>query len=351
MKYFNSRLELHRVPVSGGLEITKHCNLKCAHCYIGSARTPSAGDRPEMKTDKILGLLDEIRDAGCLSLLITGGEPLLRPDFGKVYERAKNNGMLVTVFTNGTLIHEEILELFSGLPPRSVEISLYGATARTYEAVTGVPGSYAKCIRGLEGLLAGGIEVGLKTVLMSVNRHEFFDIKNMAKQYGVAFRFDSDIFPRFDGDRMPLDLRVPIEDSVALEMSDPKRLEGWRKFLRTNGSFRLGERLYNCGAGVTNFHIDASGYLMPCLMIREGRFDLLSGDFVAGWKKMAFLHEKKTDPANPCIGCDKISLCSYCPAFFRLENGDENSAPEYLCSSGEARYNVIMKQEPISREA
>ena len=350
LKYFNSKMELNRVPISGGLELTKRCNLRCAHCYVGSARTGSSGSRPEMETEKLLAVMDEIRDAGCLNLLITGGEPLQRPDFGKVYERARENGMLVTIFTNGTLINEEILDLFSDLPPQSVEISLYGATAGTYEAVTGVPGSYAKCIRGIEGLLDRGIEVSLKTVLMTINRDEFYEIEKIAKQYGVKFRFDSDIFPRFDGDRLPLALRVPIEDAVAFSMSDPERLDSWRKFLNSHNEFRLSNRIYCCGAGLTNFHIDASGFLMPCLMISGVSFDLLSGSFDEGWNMMTGLHEKKTDPSNRCIGCDKIALCGYCPAFFLLENGNENRASDYLCSSGNARYRVIMNKELVTKE-
>ena len=350
LKYFNAQLELNRVPVSGSLELTKRCNLRCAHCYVGSARTASSDARPEMKTDKVLALLDDIRDAGCLSLLITGGEPLLRPDFLKIYERAKENGMLVTLFTNGTLVKDRILDLFSDLPPRSVEISLYGATAHTYEAVTGVPGSYAKCIRGVEGLLDRGIEVGLKTVLMSLNRHEFFEIEKIAKQYGTSFRFDSDIFPRFDGDRTPVTLRVPVEDAIGFEMSAPERLDGWSKFLDSNNKFRLSDRLYCCGSGVTNFHIDAQGHLFPCLMISEVCFDLLSGSFDEGWESMTRLHEKKTAPANRCVGCDKIALCGYCPAFFMLETGDENRASEYLCTSGMARYNAIMNKRTVSKE-
>lgn len=344
IKSLNTKLALNRVPISGGLELTKRCNLRCAHCYLGPARSGSSGARPEMETEQVLALMDDIRDAGCLNLLITGGEPLLRPDFGKVYERARENGMIVTIFTNGTLINEESLDLFSDIPPRSVEISLYGATSGTYEAVTGIPGSYAKCIRGIEQLLDRGIEVGLKTVLMSLNLHEFYEIEKIAKQYGVKFRFDSDIFPRFDGDRMPLSLRVPSKDAVEIDMSDPIRIESWRKFLNSQDKFRLSDRLYCCGAGVTNFHIDASGFLMPCLMISEDNFDLLQGGFDEGWQSMKHLQQKKTDPSNRCIGCDKISLCSYCPAFFLLENGDENSASEYICSSGTARFNVIMKK-------
>src|SRR5574340_1243302 len=111
LRYFNTKMEKNRVPVSGALELTKRCNLRCAHCYIGSLRTCSSGSRPEMEMEKVLSLIDEICDAGCLSLLITGGEPLLRPDFGRVYTRARENGMMVTVFTNGTLIDKEILDI------------------------------------------------------------------------------------------------------------------------------------------------------------------------------------------------------------------------------------------------
>lgn len=66
---------------------------------------------------------------------------------------------------------------------------------------------------------------------------------------------------------------------------------------------------------------------------------------------MTYLNEKKTDPSNYCVGCDKIALCGYCPAFFLLENGDENRASEYLCSSGMERYNAIMNKRNDRKEA
>ena len=92
---------------------------------------------------------------------------------------------LVTVFTNGTMVTDEIIEAFTELPPFEVEISLYGATAGTYESVTRVPGSYEKCLRGIRGLLDNGIRVNLKTMLMTVNRHEFAAMENIAKDFGV----------------------------------------------------------------------------------------------------------------------------------------------------------------------
>ena len=109
---FSRKIELLRVPYYGGFELTNRCNLRCVHCYIGPARYSSDSERNEMKKEKILALLDELRDAGCLHFLITGGEPLLRADFRDIYEHAKRIGMIVTVFTNGTLITREVLDSF-----------------------------------------------------------------------------------------------------------------------------------------------------------------------------------------------------------------------------------------------
>ncbi len=133
---------------------------------------------------------------------------------------AKTNGLLVTVFTNGTLITDEIIQLFKDLPPQSVEISLYGATAPTYEKITGIKGSYKQCRNGIKNLLDHNINVKLKTILMTLNLHEFYDIENIAKNYGVNFRFDPAIFPCFNGNKAPVLLRVDPEEVVEKEFSN-----------------------------------------------------------------------------------------------------------------------------------
>jgi radical SAM protein with 4Fe4S-binding SPASM domain len=330
-----------RVPISGALEFTQRCNLRCVHCYLGSARYGKNPGRSEMDTRKVFSLLDEIRDAGCLYLLITGGEPLLRPDFGEVYERAKNNGMVVTVFTNGTLVNRKVADLFADLPPHIVEISLYGATQETYERVTGVPGSFRACLNGIEELLKTGISLTIKTILMSVNSHEFYDIERIAKSYGVKFRFDAAIFPRFDGDMSPLSLRVPVDDALDKELSDESRFAEWKNVVGRHGDVKLSDTLYSCGAGVTNFHVDPEGFLMPCLMVKHFRHDLFAGSFAEGWGKMARLSALKAKPERHCSDCSAVILCGYCPAFFMIENGDENLHSDYLCDLGKGRYSAV----------
>lgn len=347
-EYFSQFLEKSRrlrIPLSGSIEVTHGCNLRCIHCYLGPR-----GRRPlerEMPGGRIFSLIDEITDAGCLNLLITGGEPLLRPDFPAIYRHAKERGLLVTVFSNGTLISEEHLQLFADLPPLEIEISLYGSTARTYEEVTRVPGSYARCMRGIKSLLDGGVKVNLKTILMTVNRHELHAMEEIAKAFGVRFRFDAAISPCIDGERTPLALRVSPEEAIEIEFSDSEKVARWKRYFEKAKDHFLTDDLYGCGAGVTGFHIDPKGFLQPCIMTLDVQYDLSNGSFQQGWAEIASrLRERKAGAGFACRGCDKINLCGYCPAFFRLENGAEDARSEYLCRMGEYRHQRIKDDCP-----
>ncbi|MFC1837611.1 radical SAM protein, partial [Thermodesulfobacteriota bacterium] len=156
----------NRVPASGSINLTHRCNLHCVHCYLGGRDSRLLSQHKELSTQQWLDIIDQITEAGCLNLLITGGDPLLSKDFELIYRNAVSNGILVTVFTNGTLITPAILDLFEDLPPQSIEISVYGATPGTYEKITGVHGSFSKCIKGIQLLSDRKIRFKLKTVLL-----------------------------------------------------------------------------------------------------------------------------------------------------------------------------------------
>ncbi len=342
LKLLNRKAIQYRVPVYGSLNLTNNCNLRCAHCYLtgqtGMGETPVK----ELKTEQWTNLIDQITEAGCLFLLLTGGDPLIRRDFGRIYRHARENGLLVAVFTNGTLITNEIVELFRELPPRVVEISLYGATASTYESITGIEGSYERCMEGFSLLKGNNINLKLKTILMTLNRHEFFDIEKMAKENGVGFRFDAAIFPRFNGDRGPLSLRVAPEEIIRIESSNEEFLNKLTSFYEKFGNAPATDKMYMCGAGLTGFHIDSRGNLQPCIMTTRYRFNLLKGSFTDGWNgAITEMHRRKTGKSYPCNTCKKRLLCGFCPAFFDLENGAEDIPSEYLCRTGHLRFQSI----------
>lgn len=340
IRNFNKRSAELRIPISGSIDLSRRCNLRCIHCYTGNPSTKPV--QKEMDTAKILSVIDEICEAGCLYLLFTGGEPLLRDDFPEIYRHAKNKGMIITVFTNGTLVTDEILDLFNDLPPHLVEISLYGATASTYEKISGVTGSYSRCIDGISRLLSRKIHVSIKTILMTANSHEFFDIKNIAQELGVKFRFDAEIFPRLDSNRSPLALRVPVMDAIEKEFSDNKRLDQWKQYFHKTKGQSLPDTLYNCGAGVTGFYIDPYGSLQPCLMVTNIKYSLLEGSFISGWQNViSGIINKDSGRASACNICEKRHVCSFCPAFFELENGSGDLPSEYICSMGNHRFQRI----------
>jgi radical SAM protein with 4Fe4S-binding SPASM domain len=339
---FRKRVAEERVPLSGSIDLTHRCNLKCIHCYLDPQDRTRKKFHEEMSTEEILNILDEITNAGCLYLLMTGGEPLLRRDFVQIYQRAKENGLLVTVFTNGTLISGRILDLFDDLPPKAIEISLYGATAETYEGITGIKGSYEWCMEGIHKLIDHGLNLRLKTILMTANQHEFFEMERMAKDFGIPFRFDTAIFPRFNGDRSPMELRISPEEAIEKEFSAKGRRQEWMDYYNHFKELPSSNHLYECGAGLTYFHIDSYGNMRPCLMSVTHQYPILGGNFLAEWQdKLVDIRKIKMSPGQNCYDCPKRILCGYCPPFFKLETGSETSISNFLCSMGQLRYDRL----------
>ena len=115
----------NRLASSVSLEVTFRCNLKCKHCYIACSSTEK-----EMDTHEMRRMIDTIVDGGCLWLLITGGEPLIRPDFVDLYTYAKKKGLIITLFTNGTLMTPRLADYLAEWRPFRVEITLYGAARK-----------------------------------------------------------------------------------------------------------------------------------------------------------------------------------------------------------------------------
>jgi MoaA/NifB/PqqE/SkfB family radical SAM enzyme len=274
-----------RIPVNGSYELTFRCNLNCKMCYNRLPGNDRDAQARELTQAEIEGLLDQLAEAGCLWLQLTGGEVLLRPDFRDIYLYAWSKGFLIRLFTNGTMLTPALADFLAAHRPFSIEISLYGATPETYEAVTQVPGSYRKCLRGIHLLRERGLPLSLKTVAITLNQHELAQMQQMCDDWGVPFRYDPDINPRIDGDRSPLQYRLTPEQVVALDAQTPARARELSETVCTARSTvaRAPVPLYDCAAGETAFHIDPEGRLTPCIMSRRDGYDLRRGNFADAW--------------------------------------------------------------------
>jgi MoaA/NifB/PqqE/SkfB family radical SAM enzyme len=146
-------------PLLGRLdmELTERCNNNCIHCYINLPADDPCRVR-ELSAEKVMAILSEAATLGCLTVRFTGGEPLLREDFQAIYLFARRLGLKVLLFTNATQISSELADLFSSIPPREkIEVSVYGMSQKSYEAVTRRAGSFEAAMRGMALLKDKGI--------------------------------------------------------------------------------------------------------------------------------------------------------------------------------------------------
>ena len=261
----------NRIPISGAIEVTQRCNHRCVHCYVNLPIDHKEARSQELTYAEHCRILDEIAAAGCLWVCFTGGEIFLRKDFLDIYAYAKKTGLLPTLFTNGTLITPEIADYLVDWRPFNIEITLYGHTQKTYEKVTGIPGSYNRCLEGVHLLMVRGLPLRLKTMAVTLNRHEIRDMKRFVEEdLGMEFRFDAMINPRCDCSQSPLEVRLSPAEAVELDLQDPKRVKEWNRLTEEFGenyhSLKDSDRVWQCGGGLNSFAIDAYGKLQACVL-------------------------------------------------------------------------------------
>ncbi|MBS1851212.1 MAG: radical SAM protein [Acidobacteria bacterium] len=341
-----------RVPLEASLEVTRRCPLECLHCYNNLSMADQQARARELSLEEYRHLLDELAEMGVLWLLFSGGEIFARKDFLDIYTSAKKKGFLITLFTNGTMITEKIADYLKEWPPFAIEITLYGHTRETYEALTAIPGSYDRCIRGIKLLRDRGLPLKLKTVPTTINKHEVLDMKRFVQEeLGLEFKFDSLISPRIDCSQSPLAVRLSPEEVVALDLHAPETVAEYRQLAAKDLSGPAPPphegTVYTCGGGVNAFAVDPYGHMSICVLSHRETYDIRSGSVKDGWEHfLQQVRTRKRQTKTKCTNCRLRSLCSTCPASGELENGDPESPVEFLCEVAHLRALALGHEVP-----
>ncbi|MCX5706130.1 MAG: radical SAM protein [Candidatus Omnitrophica bacterium] len=342
--------------MSFSLEITARCNNNCRHCYVNLPADNIEAQKKELNFAQIGDIALQARSLGVVWCLITGGEPLLRPDFFEIYLYLKKKGFLTSVFTNATLVTQKHISFFKKYPPRDLEVTVYGVTQETYEKVTRRKGSFSAFMRGLNLLLANGLKVRLKAMALRSNVDELSEIARFCRRHTKDyFRFDPLLHLRFDGNRKRNEEikseRLSPKEIVAIEQQDSERSEALRKgcdkLINPQFEHYGCDHLFHCGTGQGSFYVSYGGSFKLCSSLSHPDciYDLKKGlveeaclGFVPNVRNM---RSENKEFLNRCDRCEIINLCLWCPAHSHLETGRLDSPVEYFCQVAHARAKAI----------
>lgn len=339
-------------PLLGHLdiELTERCNNRCTHCLINLPQNDNAAEVREMDTGFVLDLLRQAAALGCMAVRFTGGEPLLRPDFLKLYLAARRFGMKVILFTNARLITPDLASFLARVPPgRVVEVTVYGMHPESYDAVSGVKGSFKEFRRGVDLLLEYNVPFIVKQALLPQNRHELAEfeawaatIPPMGRHPGYSMNFD--LRARRDDpakSRRIAALRPTPAETVAALAQNPNYVSGMQEFC---GKFmrQPGDTIFYCGAGHGTC-VDSYGMAQMCLLLRhpDTVFDLHKGTLREAitefYPRFREQKAKNAEYLRRCAVCFLMGLCEQCPAKSWMENGTLDTPVEYLCDVAHAQ--------------
>ena len=161
--------------------LIRRCNLTCKHCYSISADTDFKG---ELSTTEVLGVMEDLKAFGVPALILSGGEPLLRPDIFEISQRARDMGFYVGLSTNGTLIDESNIDAIAAVGYDYVGISIDGVQ-QTHDRFRRKAGAYDASMRGIRLCRERGIKVGLRFTLTMDNAPELPGMLDLMEQENV----------------------------------------------------------------------------------------------------------------------------------------------------------------------
>ncbi len=161
--------------------LIRRCNLTCKHCYSISADRDFPG---ELDLDEVYTVMDDLKSFGVPVLILSGGEPLLRPDIFSISERAKALGFYVGLSTNGTLIEPGNIDAIAAVGYDYVGVSIDGMRA-THDKFRRKEGAFDASIRGIELCHDRGIKVGLRFTMTQDNARELPELLALMDELAV----------------------------------------------------------------------------------------------------------------------------------------------------------------------
>ncbi|HJX13667.1 MAG TPA: radical SAM protein [Dehalococcoidales bacterium] len=351
-------------------EITRSCNLLCAHCR-GSATPDSYHD--ELTTGECFRLVDQILEVGRPIIILTGGEPLRRPDVLEIARYAAGKGLRVVMGTNGTLITGEIAAQLKTVPVSRLGISLDFPAAGLQDNFRGQAGAFDAAMKGIANARRAGIEVQINSTISRLNVDYLDELLALALEVGaVAFhpfmlvptgrgkglesaelspeRYERTLHWIYDkqvelGDRLffkPTD--VPHYMRV---MKQRQKQDGQVEGKSATGHNPANAMTRGCLAGIGFCFVSYRGKVKGCGYLDVEAGDIRQASFARVWADSPLFRRLRdlTNLKGKCGNCEYKRICGGCRARAYEATGDCLEAEPYCVYQPAARPALSTKRE------
>lgn len=349
-----------RIPVNGTFELTGRCNLSCKMCLVRvGQKQVCQSDQKERTSEEWINMAKQVFDAGTLGLLLTGGEVMLRDDFCEIYEAIAKMGFLLTVYTNATMVSEEVMEVFRKYPPHKIGVTMYGASNETYEKMCGCKDGYDRFVEGITKLRTLPSLFDIRTTIIQDNLNDLPLMKEFVeKEFGTHKKLT---ISRMVSEKVrgavahPKECRLSPKQNV--EVIHKQIVEFWKKV--KNNEAKLPEELpdklqmqrysipetgkylfENCDAGINSYTITWNGNMYACELLNEGYTEPFKTGFNDAWEYLPKQYPL-SQPNTKCNKCKYAALCESCPATRLSETGDWFGIAEYSCEEAKYLHEIL----------
>ena len=352
-----------RIPIDGTFELTVRCNLRCKMCLFRHADSENKElKEKELTAEQWINIARQAAEAGTISMLITGGEPMIRPDFCEIWEGIYKQGFLITLYTNATLVTDQIIETLKKYPPHKIGVTIYGASPKIYEKVCGDGKAFRKVVDGIHRLLNLPSQIEFRTTIIKDNYPDFDNICELVKtEFGEQYKLIQTrlVTSAVRGGCADVKrCRLEPEQNVELafhrgiklikdfigESYDEKNLQAEYRDENMDSPFEPRITLFGCNAGMQDYTISWNGYLLGCQMMGNFAEDAVAKGFQKAWED--FPKQVKLPELNEnCKNCENDRICNVCSASRYAETGDLGGCPEYVCRDTEIVSELLRRNQ------
>jgi radical SAM protein with 4Fe4S-binding SPASM domain len=322
------------IPHIVAWNLTKRCNLACAHCYISAGSWHTADD--ELTTDQCLRILDEILDVNPNPMLIlTGGEPLLRDDLETLAERASEGGATVVVGTNGTRLTDERIDSLLAAGVKGVAVSIDSLRPEYHDRFRHGGGALKDTMAAVERCSAHGLDFVIQTTVTTGNRHEIADLARWSADAGAVSFNVYFVVPTGRAEHMR-GMSPEENDDVLRELVELEGTYRGRMMVRSKCQPQIMRHVVQgdpespllnyetrCPCGVHYVRITPEGKVTPCPYMPVVAGDLLTQSFQEIWESSPVLAQLRSgELGGRCGRCEYREVCGGCRARAYADSGD-----------------------------